>query len=205
MGEGERPAPVEPDPRLAEVLHIEPDAADIAPSREADPEHGGDGGGSLLRGQVIHRLLQLACEGEADPPARAARETGLDPHDPSLEGWWDEARRVLENPDFADLFDPARYRKAWNEVPVQYRDGARLVAGRIDRLVMQADGLYLVDYKTHPLDDETALRALVEDYRPQMRLYREAVRRLWPDRPVRAGLLFTWCGRLLEIGTKRPD
>jgi ATP-dependent exoDNAse (exonuclease V) beta subunit len=57
----------------------------------------------------------------------------------------------------------------------------------------------VVDYKTHRSATPASIPALVENYRGQMHLYAEAVRRLWPDREARPCLLFTACGTLAAV------
>jgi ATP-dependent helicase/nuclease subunit A len=99
---------------------------------------------------------------------------------------------VIAEPGLAHLFDPARYRRAWNEVPVAV-DGATAV---IDRLVDDGEQLVVLDYKTHTRPDPAAL---AERYRPQLAAYADAVRAAWPGRPVRAGLVLTATRRWVPV------
>ncbi|MGH8481211.1 MAG: PD-(D/E)XK nuclease family protein, partial [Nevskiaceae bacterium] len=98
--------------------------------------------------------------------------------------WLDDARAVLSAPALAAFFDAARYRRAWNEVPVA-ADGA---AGVIDRLVDDGTTLWVLDYKTHSRPQPAELLAR---YRPQLAAYAAAISAAWPGRPVRAGLVLT--------------
>ncbi|HHO67878.1 MAG TPA: DNA helicase UvrD [Gammaproteobacteria bacterium] len=196
---------VTPDPRLSRPLAVAPQWREIAPSHAADEEAVTATGGGTLRGRAIHRMLQLACGGESgDVARRVARELALDDDAPPLQAWWQEARRLLDEPALAWLFDAGRYRQACNEVPVQYLDGDTTVYGIVDRLVVTDDEVHLVDYKTHPVDDDQTLQRLAERYRPQLELYREAVARLWPQHRIRASLLFTHSRRLLELTPEDP-
>jgi ATP-dependent helicase/nuclease subunit A len=99
--------------------------------------------------------------------------------------------RTYRHPDFAQLFDPRHYQQAMNEVPVQFMEDGQLIYGIIDRVVIQDDAVLVIDYKTHQPAHENQLAALTEEYREQMRLYTRAAELLWPDKTIKAGLLFT--------------
>ncbi|WP_370540664.1 PD-(D/E)XK nuclease family protein [Azospirillum sp. INR13] len=69
-------------------------------------------------------------------------------------------------------------------------DGSRALAGRIDRLALTGDTVWIVDYKTNrppPRDLEDVPMV----YRRQMAAYREALRAVYPGRRVRCVLLWT--------------
>jgi ATP-dependent helicase/nuclease subunit A len=176
----------------------------IAPSRRAHAAaaDAGDPDGRE-RGIAIHTLLDhLTRSPRPEPAALRNRLAGLlmrDRDDPVFADWWQHALAVVQDPRHAALFDPGRGTHAWNEVPVQYLDGARLVHGIIDRLVLTDDAVTVIDYKTHARATPATLDELVADYRGQMQCYAAAVRRLWPGHRVRACLLFTACAELVEL------
>lgn len=159
-----------------------------------------------LRGNVIHRLLDLlTTPGAVGAPATAAREFDLDPDAPELREWWDEARAVIGADGLRDCFDPARYLRAYNEVPVTLRESGRIASGVIDRLVIRPDGITLLDYKTgRDVMPETLERA-AQLHREQLRLYRAAVRELWPAAPLRVVLVFTAGPQIFECGAAYFD
>mgnify|MGYP001819281153 FL=1 len=66
-------------------------------------------------------------------------------------------------------------------------------------------GIHLIDYKTHRIDSESMAQQLLERYKQQLELYREGVQRLWPDHPVKAYLLLTDGGKLVDIEVSLPD
>jgi ATP-dependent helicase/nuclease subunit A len=143
-------------------------------------------------GTAIHHLLQLLT----DEPARdeTLLRTRLELHlqspvtDADFAAWLAVVRATIAAPELARFFDPARYRRAWNEVPATHATGGAFVAGIIDRLVDDGETLWLLDYKTTPHPDAARL---AERYRSQIEAYADAVQRLWPGRPLRAGLVLT--------------
>jgi ATP-dependent helicase/nuclease subunit A len=140
----------------------------------------------------------LTSPGAAPAPETVAGEFGLDPRAPEMQEWWREARAVIAAAELRDCFDPARYLRAYNEMPVCHAQDGRVVHGVIDRLVVQRSGLTLIDYKTHRGIGTDAPERLAGRYREQLRLYRDAVRRLWPQPPLRILLVFTAGARVFE-------
>jgi ATP-dependent helicase/nuclease subunit A len=110
-----------------------------------------------------------------------------------------QALAILAHPRFAPVF--ASGSRA--EVPLVGRftgtDGREIrVSGQIDRLLVTADGVLITDYKSDrdpPQNPEQTPPAYVR----QLALYRAVLRKLYPDRPIRAALLWTEIPDLMEI------
>lgn len=181
------PAPPLPsDPRLRRPVQDAPAVA-LAPSARAAPGGAFETAQAADRGTALHCLLQRLAEGvddEARLRAEVQARLAAEPAPEAFAQWLAEARAVLAAPALAPWFDPARYARAWNEVPVAV-DG---VAAVIDRLVDDGTTLWVLDYKTHARPQAAEL---VERYRPQLAAYAGAIGAAWPGRPVRAGLVLT--------------
>jgi ATP-dependent helicase/nuclease subunit A len=188
-----------PDPRLRQPLekgvrHL----FSLAPSRrvsEKDVRPLFESTQAADRGTAIHLLLQRLSEGAGDDEAlwnAVCARLEVAPSREDFQHWLDAARAVVAEPSLAPLFDAARYRQAWNEVPVSV-DGTTAV---IDRLVDDGRELWVLDYKTHP---RPKAAELAERYRAQLEAYVSAVREIWPDRPVRGALVLTATKRLLPL------
>ncbi|MGH8541655.1 MAG: PD-(D/E)XK nuclease family protein, partial [Stenotrophobium sp.] len=149
--------------------------------------------GAVRRGIAIHWLLEQLSAGQGDPQRghlEARLEQAVSAED--FKAWKTEVRAVIATPALQRFFDAAQYRRAWNEVPISYDD----TSGIIDRMVDDGETLWVLDYKTHRDADPAALLAR---YRGQLMAYREGVRRLWPGRSVRPGLLLTNTQRWIEL------
>ncbi|MGD2076152.1 MAG: UvrD-helicase domain-containing protein [Gammaproteobacteria bacterium] len=200
-------AAVDLDPRLRGTITTRAPWREIAPSRaEGDRDfEPGDALGAT-RGLIIHRMLQLAAD-SGSPAAengkiaqQVAAEFGRASGHPMLEECRREVERLLNDSDLAWLFHPGPAASAFSEVPIEYLDGQQTVFGVIDRLVVCDGIVHLIDYKTHRVHDASRLHRVSGRYRTQLALYREGVRRLWPDHRINACLLFTHAGKLVEIG-----
>ncbi len=79
--------------------------------------------------------------------------------------------------------------------------------GVVDRLVVTPDEVLIADYKTN----RPAPRSLAETqerypgYVTQLALYRAVLAQLYPDRPVRAALMWTDVPDLMEIPPEALD
>jgi ATP-dependent helicase/nuclease subunit A len=190
---------------LLQPLALEPGSLQIAPSRTASlAEASGDGDPEgRTRGIAIHLMLErLSREPVPAPrqlPAGIAAMLHRDPADPELLAWWQEALAVYTNPALVNFYDPSGYRKAWNEVPVQYLVGDRLIYGIIDRLVLAGDAVHVIDYKTHRTATPATLQRLAGHYRDQLAYYARGAALLWPDCRIESFLLFTACNRLVKM------
>ena len=158
---------------------------------------------ALRRGVLIHKLLQYLPELPREEwQARALAwltmpGRGLD--EAAARALWREVGAVLADARFAPLFGPS----AQAEVPFAARlpgaDGAPLlVQGQIDRLALVDDAVIVADFKTaRPVP--AGLAEVVPAYLRQLALYRLAMRDVWPDKRLRAGLLFTAGPAWLEV------
>jgi ATP-dependent helicase/nuclease subunit A len=195
-----RPAPGQAEPARA-----------VSPSRAAAADDTGPGLDSarqarskaLARGTVVHRLMQALPD---IPPERrdGAARRFLARHGEAF----DDAERaamleqvfgILGDPAFAPLF--AEGSRA--EVPLigRLRRAAGpplMVSGQVDRLAVTATAVYVADYKTNSPPPRR-----VEDvpgaYVTQLALYRGLLSQVFPDRPVRALLIWTEIPDLMEL------
>jgi len=143
-------------------------------------------------GTLLHALLERRTGGVTPP------------------GWWKSlgftdvdyrrvvpvAERLLTAPHLQRFFDPAHYRRAWNEIDLTRGDGQ---LQRIDRLVDFApsaqpdNAMWVLDYKSSHADT-----ARLDEYRVQVGEYCQAVTAIFPDRLVRGAIVFADAS-LLEV------
>ncbi len=152
----------------------------------------------LARGRLIHRLLQTLPD--LAPPLReeAARRFLAHPaHRITAEAQAEiaaEVLAVLDDSGFGAVFSAG----AEVEAPLAGRLGDRLVAGQVDRLIVNGNAVLVVDYKTNRPPP-----ARVEDVDPayleQMALYRGLLQQIFPRHAVQTALLWTFAPRLMPL------
>jgi ATP-dependent helicase/nuclease subunit A len=164
---------------------------------------------AIQRGTLVHRLLQSLPE---VPPSRR-REIALTFLARNAETWSGVEREtlagqvltVIGEPRFAPVF--AEGSRAEVAIVGRLEQNGRpsaLVSGQIDRLVVTADEVLIVDFKTNQAPPKTAADA-PEAYIRQLALYRAVLQKLYPKRCVRAALLWTESTELMEISASALD
>lgn len=153
----------------------------------------------FLRGNLTHKLLQILPDIDAQN-WRAAAESYLARYGSELSAQVhqdivSETLTILEDEEFAPLFGPG----SQAEVPVTaWLEGQGLVSGQIDRLIVQENDLYIIDYKTNrpPPQDPNDIPDI---YRKQMRAYADAMAKIYPDKVLHAALLWTDGPYLMKV------
>jgi ATP-dependent helicase/nuclease subunit A len=177
-----------PPAELGGVLRIRPSHAVDAARGRMQPE------AALGRGRLLHALLQHLPEVRPDTRA-AAGERFLAAHHPGLprgerRALLAEAGGVLDHPGCAPLFARGSVAEAEISATVMLADGLPVeVTGRIDRLAVASAEILFCDFKTGA--PPVSLQAIAPAYVTQAALYRAALTSLYPDRPVRAFLIWT--------------
>ena len=108
-----------------------------------------------------------------------------------------EAAALLDAPGLASVFGPGSLAEVEICAPVQELGGARIL-GRIDRLVVAAEEILAVDFKSNRAVPD-APESVPEGILRQMGAYRAALTALWPDRPVETAILWTRTGALMRL------
>ncbi|MBL4906243.1 MAG: PD-(D/E)XK nuclease family protein, partial [Sneathiella sp.] len=167
----------------------------LTPSREEEEPSvrsplGGDDGRRFHRGLLIHRLLESlptvnVSEREAVAKKWLARPThGLS--DGQQAQILTETLRVLNDPEFAEIFGP----DSLAEVPLTGLFGDQIMSGQIDRLLIGEHEILIIDYKTNR-PSPTEIDNVPAVYLRQMKIYREALSLMYPEKPIKCGLLWT--------------
>lgn len=164
---------------------------------------------ALQRGNLVHRLLQSL----PDIAAEKRRETALNFLARNAKDWSDLDRVALAtqvlsligDPRLAELFAPGSRAEVAVAGRLMRNDGSPvLVSGQIDRLVLTNTEIRIVDYKTNHNPPRKLIEA-PKTYIRQLALYRGVLAKLYPDRPIRAALLWTETLEMMEISGAALD
>ena len=157
---------------------------------------------ALARGRIVHRLMQSV----PDIP-EAGRKAAIERYLKGAVADFAPAEQaeiaqqilaILNDLIFAEVFAPG----SRAEVPIVgriARAGAPPIAvsGQVDRLAVTADAVMIADYKT----DRAVPRQLAEvrPYVAQLALYRAVLARIYPEKTIRAALLFTAGPNVVDV------
>jgi len=167
-------------------------------------------------GTVVHRWLQEFVQrglSDRDPASlstleplveRQLRHLGVGPR--YLEPARDRVIAALQaclNDQKGRWILSDEHEQSVAELAIAEVEGGGFRTLRVDRSFVTADGVrWIIDYKTgahEGRDVDGFVASEVERYGPQLREYREAVRILDPDRPIRTALYFPLLQRLAEV------
>ena len=187
-----RPAPAETRPPrpLAPSAMAEDQEPAAAPSAAARA--------AARRGTLIHQLLERLAP--VDPEARHAcalrwLERSVDLGDAEKrQEIADEVCRVLSDPDYAPLFGDGSLGEA--PLAATLPDG-RVIAGTVDRLLIEESRVSVLDFKTGRVPEDEAL--IPASHRAQMAAYIQALSVIFPGREVTAALLYTAGPKLIQV------
>ena len=163
---------------------------------------------ALLRGTLVHRLLQSLPDIPAARRAKAAEEylarKGKELDAEQRRKIAEQVLVLLDDAQFAGLFLPG----SRAEVPivgwVEIRGEKRRVSGQVDRLAVTQNSVLIGDFKTNrpaPRQIEDAPKSYIR----QLTLYRAVLKKLYPNKPVRAALIWTEVPDLMELSGAMLD
>ena len=191
----QRRAPVAEGP----VTTLSP--SELGGAKALPGEAGLDEAAAKRRGRQVHLLLEhLPGVAESDFGERAARILGEGPdgaEGAELELLSGEARRVLAAPHLAPLFGPGALEEVAISASLDALGGAR-VHGTIDRLVVEADRVLAVDFKTNAVVPDPPAD-VPDGLLRQMGAYAAALSQVYPGRRVEVALLWTRTGTLMVL------
>ena len=150
------------------------------------------------RGVLIHRLLERLPD--IEPIMREAKGADWlarqgDDLDPGMcAEMLSSALAVLDNPDFRDIFSA----DALAEVPLAATINGVVVSGTVDRLLITAQSVTVVDFKTTRRPPRN-LADIPNAALKQMAAYVAALEMIYPGRAIRAALLYTHSPQMFEI------
>jgi ATP-dependent helicase/nuclease subunit A len=205
-----RPAWLDLDapPDMAPARGVSPSSAEPESSWFPAAAGAGERIKAMARGTLVHRLLQalpgIAPERRAEAALCHLARAAASFSGPEREEMIAQVHMILDDECFADLFGP----DSRAEVPIVGRltHGARtiMVSGQVDRLAVTAGGVLIADYKTNRPAPRRP-QDVPGSYVTQLALYRAVLARIYPDRPVRAALVWTDVPDLMEISAEALD
>ncbi len=150
------------------------------------------------RGVLIHKLLERLPD---LPPAERAGRAGewlarqaADVPEAEREAMLGSVLAVLSAPGWAEIFSPA----ALAEVPLAATVGGQVIAGTADRLLVAAERVLVVDFKT-ARRPPSGLNEVPPGTLRQMAAYAAALEAIYPGRTIEAAVLYTQTPRLVAI------
>ncbi len=153
----------------------------------------------VILGRAFHRVFEGMSKGYITMNNMGDKITSIVRHETLLDNNLDRMRNIILS-DIKKL-DDAGYLKdivlpkdnSYAEFPFVFETGSRIYKGRVDRVIIkkcQNERIaYIYDYKTYPVQEDE-VPWLLENYSFQMKIYREAIERIFSLK-TEAYLFFT--------------
>jgi ATP-dependent helicase/nuclease subunit A len=172
----------------------------LAEDREAAPPPSPELKAAAERGTIIHALLERLPAVAPDERERAALQWLEGQAGIADERAREEIARtvcnLISDDRFSALFGPGSLAEA--PIAATLPDG-RVIAGTVDRLLIEADRILVVDYKTGRAPERG--EDIPKAHRLQMEAYRQALAVIFPARDIQSALLYTAAGRFFTVGS----
>jgi ATP-dependent helicase/nuclease subunit A len=158
---------------------------------------------ALARGRIMHRLMQSLPDipeaGRKDAIARYLQRAAADFSAAEQDEMTRQVLAILNDLVFAEAFAPG----SRAEVSVAgrvTRSGAEPipVVGQVDRLAVTSESVLITDYKTDRMIP-AGLAEVPKEYVGQLALYGAVLARVYPEKTIRAALIFTGGPALIEV------
>jgi ATP-dependent helicase/nuclease subunit A len=152
---------------------------------------------SFTRGKIIHELLEYIAYFSQDDFKIKAQEflttKGLCNDDSQI--ILEKINTLLKYPTLAKIFS----NQALIEVPIYARDEqGKLRLRRLDRLLVEENKIYILDYKTNRLPPKNS-EGIPQAYVKQMKEYKEILAKIYPQAQITGILLFIESMTYFEI------
>ncbi|MDD3668708.1 MAG: UvrD-helicase domain-containing protein [Alphaproteobacteria bacterium] len=141
---------------------------------------------ALRRGTFIHRMLQYLPT--LPPEKRAAVFRRMKPADLDVP---DTLPDIFTHPSLPDIFGPG----SMAEVPIVGVWNNKAISGQVDRLVVRENQVIVLDYKTNRI----VPKRMPQSYKMQLGIYKHLLGRIFPDKMVKAYILWTEDFSLTEV------
>ena len=193
-----QPAPVEARPPRP----LTP--SDLGPDDSVSPPMGATNKAAAERGKLLHSLFQrlpdIAPDKRFEVGDKWLEQQKSIENDTDRKEMLDTVLAVIEKDEWRALFSA----NGLAEAPIAAVVDEHVISGTVDRLLIGEDDIRVVDFKTGRKVPQEIERAPIAHLR-QMAAYTAALRKIFPDKNISAGLLYSHAPVLLEIPEKLLD
>ena len=150
---------------------------------------------SASYGILVHKLLEIIGKNKTmeinDLHQSAELDLSMKFEPDVIAKAFTEVKQCILNPDYEEIFKEEKQTKILNEVPISYIVGGKLNYKIIDRLIIKKDSIHIIDYKTDREVTNENIPYYAKKHQTQLSTYFLAVNKLYPNRNIKASILFT--------------
>jgi ATP-dependent helicase/nuclease subunit A len=158
----------------------------------------------IIFGEVLHTIFDEISKGylnlnekEIEKRGRELlKRKGISMID--LEKWVKEILVHYQKLKEKDLLKIIEKREnSYSELPFVLKEKDTIYSGRIDKIIIENDKIYLYDYKTFPVKEKECEK-IAKSYLPQLKIYEKAIKQIF-NKEVEKYIIFTALGELVFV------
>ncbi|MCS7250459.1 MAG: UvrD-helicase domain-containing protein [candidate division WOR-3 bacterium] len=158
----------------------------------------------IIFGEVFHTILDEISKGYLNLDEKEIEKRGSELLKKkgigsiNLEKWVKiilEHYQKLKEKDLLKIVE--RKENSFSELPFILKKGNKFYSGRIDKIIVEDDKIYLYDYKTFPVEEKDIER-IARSYLPQLKIYELALKKIF-NKKVEKYIIFTSRGKLIPV------
>ncbi len=112
-----------------------------------------------------------------------------------------EVTNCLESTELNQIFNTKDDQEVLKEVPISFIKNGKILYRIIDHLIINKNQAWIIDYKTTRDVNTDAIEETAKQYQHQIDTYVYAVKKLYPEKTIRASILFTAIPVLYDLTT----
>ena len=146
-------------------------------------------------GTLIHKIFELINSDsqheyqELKTAVEFSLNTAIHPNE--FESALKEVKACLNAPELREIFQIKAGQESFKEVQISYIQNGKICNRILDHLILDNHSAWIIDYKTTQDVDSNTLHVRANEHLDQIKSYYEAVKKLYPQKSIRASILFT--------------
>ncbi len=146
-------------------------------------------------GTLIHKIFELINldEQQEIQELKTAVELSLDTnvHSNDFDAALEEVKGCLNSPELSEIFKQTAGKEILKEVQISYIQNDNIYNRVLDHLILDETSAWIIDYKTTRDVTIDTMPTRANEHLDQINSYCKAVSKLYPQKAIRASILFT--------------
>ena len=102
-----------------------------------------------------------------------------------------EVKNCYQSKELEEIFSTSDKKEILKEIPISFTENNKVYFRIIDHIIIDKMSAWIIDYKTSSEATLASMHELAKQYRSQMSVYKNAVKKLYPNKTIRTSVLFT--------------
>ena len=146
-------------------------------------------------GTLIHKIFEIIKPDQQQDhhELKSAVELSLNAniHSHDFESALKEVTNCLQSTQLSEIFKQTQGREILKEVSISFIQNDKIYNRVLDHLIIEETTAWIIDYKTTRDVSLDTMQARANEYLDQIKSYCNAVSMLYPEKTIRASILFT--------------